>query len=75
MTKIFAILAEFILLEDCTSVPMAHPQEDAQMNRFETNADKSRIYIYRNETMGAAIQPHAQRHRERYLPCRRSDAR
>ncbi|MFK0311776.1 DUF2846 domain-containing protein [Pseudomonas sp. NPDC090233] len=56
MRKLLAALATFALLQGCTSVPMAHPYEDAQMKRFETVADKSRIYIYRNETMGAAIQ-------------------
>lgn len=35
---------------------MGDPQQDAEMKRFGVSPDMSRIYIYRNETLGAAIK-------------------
>jgi hypothetical protein len=43
-------------LAGCASVPMGDPVQDAEMKRFGVLPDMSRIYIYRNETMGAAIK-------------------
>ena len=40
----------------CASVPMASPEQDAAARSFVVRPDKSNIYVYRNESMGAAIK-------------------
>lgn len=44
------------LLTGCASVPMASPERDAQAKSFAVQPDKSNIYLYRNESMGAAVK-------------------
>lgn len=44
------------LATGCASVNMADTTQDAQRKTFSAPADKAGIYIYRNETMGAAIK-------------------
>lgn len=44
------------ILTGCASVPMASIERDAQAKSFATKADKANIYLYRNESMGAAIK-------------------
>ena len=39
----------------CASVQMGSPSADAQAKQFIATKDKAGIYIYRNETLGAAI--------------------
>ncbi|MGY4490045.1 DUF2846 domain-containing protein [Pseudomonas sp. TE3610] len=56
MKKLAGIVALVGALHGCASVPMGDPTADAEMKRFGTVPDMSRIYIYRNETMGAAIK-------------------
>lgn len=43
------------LLTGCASVPMAPLAKDTQAKTFSVAADKSNIYVYRNESMGGAI--------------------
>jgi hypothetical protein len=45
-----------LLVTGCASVPMAAKEADAAAKSFRVPADKSRVYIYRNETMGAAVK-------------------
>ncbi|QZA57134.1 DUF2846 domain-containing protein [Pseudomonas sp. 2hn] len=45
-----------LLLSACVTVPQGDPAVDARMKRFESAPGMTRIYIYRNETMGAAIK-------------------
>lgn len=40
----------------CASVPMADPAADTQAKTFATAPGKANIYIYRNETFGAAVK-------------------
>lgn len=40
----------------CASVPMASPERDSQAKSFTVKHDKSNIYVYRNESMGAAVK-------------------
>jgi len=47
--------AATLLLAGCASVPMASPDLDAAAKRFEAPTDKAAIYVFRDETMGAAI--------------------
>jgi hypothetical protein len=42
-------------LAGCASVPMASSEADASAKQFQPRAGYSNIYLYRNETMGAAI--------------------
>lgn len=43
-------------LSGCASVPMATPEEDAKAKEFVAVSGKSNIYIYRNESLGAAVK-------------------
>lgn len=56
MKKLVGVLALIGALHGCASVPMGDPVTDSEMKRFGTLPDMSRIYVYRNETMGAAIK-------------------
>ena len=43
------------IMSGCASVPMASGDEDAKAKSFTAAADKSSIYVYRNESFGGAI--------------------
>src|SRR5690242_5115333 len=43
-------------LAGCASVPMASGDADAAAKRFATNPSKANVYVYRNESLGAAIK-------------------
>lgn len=43
-------------LGGCASVPMASVERDTAAKSFASNSDKSNIYVYRNESMGAAVK-------------------
>lgn len=47
--------AAFVLV-GCASVPMGDPQRDAALKNFKVAPDKAGIYVYRNESFGAAIK-------------------
>jgi len=53
---IIAGLISAALLSGCASVPMASKEMDAQAKTFNVAPGKSNIYIYRNETFGAAMK-------------------
>lgn len=40
----------------CASVPMAPPEADARAKSFQVAPDKANLYIYRNESFGAAVK-------------------
>jgi len=44
------------LLSGCASVKMATPEQDSLVKSYKQVAGKSTIYVYRNETLGAAIK-------------------
>lgn len=58
MKKLIAITlaTAALVLSGCASVPMGDPQRDAALKTFKVAPDKAGIYIYRNETMGAAVK-------------------
>lgn len=58
MKKLIAIAlaAAALVLSGCASVPMGDPQKDAALKTFKIAPDKAGIYVYRNESMGAAIK-------------------
>lgn len=43
-------------LVGCASVPMAPPEHDARAKSFSVKPGKANIYVYRNESMGAAVK-------------------
>ena len=49
------VLALAALLGGCASAPMADPRLDAEAKTFRPSPGKAGVYIYRNETFGAAI--------------------
>ena len=49
------LVALLALLSGCASVPMTSNEEDAQAKTYAVKPGKANIYVYRNETMGAAI--------------------
>lgn len=56
MKKLFAALAVSALFAGCASVPMGDAQQNQALKAFKVAPDKSAIYVYRNETFGAAIR-------------------
>lgn len=50
------LIAATLLTTGCASVPLAGKDEDAKAKTFATSPDKANLYIYRNESMGAAIK-------------------
>ena len=50
------LLVAVSLLTGCASVQMASPEHDAQAKSFAVQPDKANIYLYRNESMGAAVK-------------------
>ena len=55
MKKLFAATLVAMSLVGCASVPKGDPAQDAAAKQFTVAPDKAAVYIYRNETMGAAI--------------------
>ena len=58
-TKRFAaafFAALLALLAGCASVPMTSTEGDAKGKSFAVAPGKANIYVYRNETLGAAFQ-------------------
>jgi hypothetical protein len=58
MKKLPITLAVVLLaaLTGCASVPMASADADKAAKQFVTNPTKANLYVYRNESMGAAIK-------------------
>jgi len=51
-----ALLAVTALVTGCASVPMASVDRDTQAKTFSVKPDKANIYVYRNESFGAAVK-------------------
>jgi hypothetical protein len=50
-------LAVFTLLASaCASVPMARPEMDLAAKQFRTTPGKTNLYVFRDESLGAAIK-------------------
>lgn len=56
MSKLPAALLISLTLVGCASVPMGDPKADGAAKTFQVPADKAGIYVYRNESMGAAVK-------------------
>ena len=53
---ILPVGALVVLLSGCASVPMASIERDNQAKTFAVKPGLSNIYVYRNESMGAAVK-------------------
>lgn len=53
--RLLAVAGLALIMTGCASVPLADSSQDAELKSFNANADKAGVYIYRNETFGAAI--------------------
>lgn len=53
---LIGLLVGVSVLSGCASVAMVDPQRDAAAKTFAAPADKAGLYIYRNESMGAAVK-------------------
>jgi Protein of unknown function (DUF2846) len=56
MLRVVAALVLCLAIFGCASVPMGDPIQDAALKTFKVPADKAGIYVYRNETLGAAVK-------------------
>lgn len=59
MFRPFLVAASILgasLVAGCASVPMASQSADSAAKAYKTDSRKANIYIYRNETFGAAIK-------------------
>lgn len=54
--KLFAAASLLALLSGCASTTLATPEADAQAKQFNAQPAKARVYIYRNEAIGAAVK-------------------
>lgn len=54
--RLILAAAAAAVLAGCASVPMGDPKADAAAKEFRAPAAKSGLYIYRNQTFGAAIK-------------------
>lgn len=55
MFKKLAASLVLIFAFGCASVPMGDAKRDAELKAFQAKPDSSGIYVYRNETFGAAV--------------------
>jgi len=56
MKRMFVAAVLASSLVGCASVPMGDAKQDAALKTFSVPADKAGVYIYRNESMGAAVK-------------------
>ena len=56
MKLYFVPLFLALAISGCASVPMGDPTQDAALKTFSVAKDKAGIYVYRNESMGAAVK-------------------
>ena len=50
-----AAIASIVLMTGCASINKAPAAEDAKSKEFKPSATVSQVYVYRNETLGAAL--------------------
>jgi hypothetical protein len=56
MKKLLITAVIVASLAGCASVPMGDAKQDEALKTFSIPADKAGVYIYRNESMGAAVK-------------------
>ncbi|WP_459950083.1 DUF2846 domain-containing protein [Denitratisoma sp. agr-D3] len=56
INKYLLISSICLTIAGCASVPMGDPAKDAALKNFTPQAGVSGVYIYRNESLGAAVK-------------------
>lgn len=56
MKKLLAVAVMALNLVGCATVNMGDAKQDAALKTFKAPRDKAGVYVYRNETIGAAIK-------------------
>jgi hypothetical protein len=56
MKKLVLFLCVLVFASACASVPMGDPQQDAFLKTFVSPEETAGLYVYRNETFGAAVK-------------------
>ena len=56
MSKLLSTMFLSLALVGCASVPMGDTKMDQAAKTFQVPSDKAGIYVYRNESMGAAVK-------------------
>jgi uncharacterized protein (UPF0333 family) len=56
MLKKLLAMGIVVVASGCASVQMASPEQDAAAKSYAVKPGKANIYVYRNESMGAAIK-------------------
>ncbi|MES2583252.1 MAG: DUF2846 domain-containing protein [Pseudomonadota bacterium] len=56
MKKLLAVAVLALNLVGCATVTMGDAKQDATLKTFTAPKDKAGVYVFRNETMGAAIK-------------------
>jgi hypothetical protein len=51
-----AVIVAALGVTGCASVPMASPEADRAAKAFTVDSSKANLYIYRSESMGAAVK-------------------
>lgn len=54
--KLLLIAGITLTMTGCASVPLGDPARDAQLKQFKPKPNVAGVYIYRNESMGAAVK-------------------
>jgi Protein of unknown function (DUF2846) len=55
-SRLRSLLALALLATGCASVPMAPAEADRAAKEFRTTPGKSNVYVFRDESMGAAVK-------------------
>jgi hypothetical protein len=55
MFRQFVWMTLVLSLVGCASVPMGDPKMDGKLKTFDARSDVAGLYIYRNESFGAAV--------------------
>jgi hypothetical protein len=56
MSRIASLVAVALLSSACASVPKATPEADAYAKEFRTTPGKTNLYVFRDESFGAAVK-------------------
>lgn len=56
MNRIVLAVVISAVLTGCASVPMGDPARDTALKSFQVAPNRAAVYVYRNESMGAAVK-------------------
>ncbi len=56
MLRLPSLLVLSLLASACASVPMASPEMDRTAKEFRVTPEKSNLYVFRDESLGAAVK-------------------